>query len=147
MLVERILPLAKKRLVTVRVEQPLRVAADLLCRADTGVVAVCDSENRLVGVVTKTDIVRQMGHCCGESCKEATSFAMERDVICCAIDSDLENIFSIMKERGLTNVPIVDAQMHPLGILNALDVLEILLGETEREDALLRDYVACTGYH
>lgn len=147
MLVESILPNARKRLVTITIEQPLRAAADLLGRSKTDVVVVCDGEYRLAGVVTKTDIVRQMGHCCGESCKEAAAAAMSRDVISCRPTSDLEDVFSIMKKRGIANVPIVDDEAHPLGVVNARDALEVLLYETEREDALLRDYVACTGYH
>jgi CBS domain-containing protein len=146
MLVEHVLPSAKKRLVTITIEQPLRVAADLLCRSVADLVVVCDGKDRLAGVVTKTDIVRQMGHCCGGSCSESAAIAMSRDVTSCHPSSNLEDVFSIMKTRGISNVPIIDDALHPLGVLNARDALEILLTETEQEDALLRDYVTCTGY-
>jgi CBS domain-containing protein len=147
MLVEHLLLGARKRLVTITIEQPLRAAADLLCRSDVDLVVVCDGEDRLAGVVTKTDIVRQMGRCCGESCREVAATAMSRDVTSCHPTSDLETVFSIMKTHGITNVPVIDDEAHPVGVLNARDALEVLLNETEREDALLRDYVACTGYH
>lgn len=52
-----------------------------------------------------------------------------------------------MKDRRLKNIPIVDPEDRPLGVLNARDTLEALLQETEHEHVLLREYVACVGYH
>ena len=52
-----------------------------------------------------------------------------------------------MKERRLKNIPIVDEDVRPLGVLNARDALEALLEEVEYEEVLLREYVMCVGYH
>jgi CBS domain-containing protein len=52
-----------------------------------------------------------------------------------------------MKERRLKNIPIVDQDGRPLGVLNARDALEALLEEVEYEEILLREYVMCVGYH
>ncbi len=46
-----------------------------------------------------------------------------------------------MKQRGLKHVPVVDEQFHPLGVLYARDLLQVLLVEVEYEELLLRDYV------
>jgi CBS domain-containing protein len=46
----------------------------------------------------------------------------------------------------LKNVPVVDADSKPLGVLNARDVLQSLLEDVEYEEQLLRDYVMCVGY-
>jgi hypothetical protein len=53
----------------------------------------------------------------------------------------------VMKERHLKNVPILDPTSRPIGVLNARDALEALLGEREYEEELLREYVMCVGYH
>jgi Mg/Co/Ni transporter MgtE len=58
----------------------------------------------------------------------------------------VNDVWSVIKERGLKNVPVVDDNSMPIGILNAKDVLQILLGEVEYEEQLLRDYVMCVGY-
>ena len=52
-----------------------------------------------------------------------------------------------MKERGLKNIPVVDQDSRPIGVLNARDALEVLLEEVEYEELLLREYVMCVGYH
>jgi Mg/Co/Ni transporter MgtE len=52
-----------------------------------------------------------------------------------------------MKERGLKNIPVVDQDSRPIGVLNARDALEVLLQEAEYGEGLLRDYVMCVGYY
>ena len=51
------------------------------------------------------------------------------------------------QERGLKNIPVVDQNSRPIGVLNARDALEVLLEEVEYEELLLREYVMCIGYH
>lgn len=55
-------------------------------------------------------------------------------------------VWFIMKERGLKNIPVVDQDARPIGVINARDALEVPLEEAEYEEALLRDYVMCAGY-
>jgi CBS domain-containing protein len=66
---------------------------------------------------------------------------MTRDVTCCRPADLLTDVWSIMKERGLKHVPIVDESTRPLGVLYARDALQVLLREVEYEELLLRDYV------
>jgi arabinose-5-phosphate isomerase len=51
-----------------------------------------------------------------------------------------------MNTRGLKNVPVVDQSARPLGLLNARDILQALLSETQSDENLLRDYVMGVGY-
>lgn len=61
-LVERLLPEARKRLASVADDAPLLDAARLL-RAGIDLVVACNSDGMLTGVVTKTDVVRQISDC------------------------------------------------------------------------------------
>ena len=62
MLVERILPVALKRLITIPADAFLTDAAKLLSNTHISLVVVCDPDGVMVGVITKTDIVRQIAH-------------------------------------------------------------------------------------
>jgi CBS domain-containing protein len=73
MVVERMLPIAHNRLVTIRDDAPLIEAATLLRDLDRDLVVVCNSDGLLVGVITKTDVVRQISHCNGAGCMTAAS--------------------------------------------------------------------------
>jgi len=146
MLVESIVPTARQRLVTIAESARLIEAARLLRDARTDIVIVCDSNGVLAGVITKTDVVRQISHCQGSSCTIAASSVMTRDAVACRPTDLLHDVWLKMKERRLKNVPITNQESRPLGVLNARDALEGLLDEVENEESLLRDYVMCVGY-
>ncbi len=147
MIVEQLLPAARERLVTIGDDAPLVAAAAILRDLDKNVVVVHDSDGLLAGVITKSDVVRQMSHCRGSACMTAASAVMTRSVICCRPKDLLRDVWLIMKERHLKNIPMLDRGSRPIGVLNARDALEALLEEVEYEEILLQEYVMCVGYH
>jgi CBS domain-containing protein len=145
MFVEQLLPRARQRLVTIADDSPLIQVATLL-RLGTNLVAVCSSAGVLTGVITTTDIVNQISYCQGASCMTAAALVMSKDVVFCRPKDSLRDVWARMKERSLKNVPILDEDWRPVGLLHARDILQILLNETEDEGVLLRDYVMAVGY-
>ena len=82
-----------------------------LCRSpNIDLIAVCDSDGRLVGVLTKTDIVGRIRTRTGCNCTTRVELVMTRDVIACRTGEWLQNIWSKMKETGLQRIPIVDLE-------------------------------------
>jgi CBS domain-containing protein len=146
MFVEKMASTARDRLVTVSHDAPLIEAARLLGTSNTDLVVVCGPGGRLSGVITKTDVVRQISRCQGSSCTVAVSAIMTDDVVFCRPTDQVSDIWAIMKDRRLKNIPVTDAASVPIGLLNARDALEVLLTEVEQEETLLRDYVMCVGY-
>ena len=110
MFVERMLPAAHKRLVTIVDGAPLIDAAKLLGDLHIDLVVVCSSDELLAGVITNTDIVRQISHCDGSGCTTAASTVMTRTVVLCHSNDLLHEVWSIMKDRGLKNIPVVDQE-------------------------------------
>ena len=147
MFVEGLIDLARERLVLLSDGAPLIDAARLFEKLDTDVVVICAADGQLVGVVTKTDVVRQIGCCQGSACTTLVSSVMTREVVVCRRGEEVSRVWSEMKARKLKNVPVLDDQSKPLGVLNARDALQALLGEVENEESLLRDYVMTVGYH
>ena len=146
MLVEHILPRARERLATVGSDAPVRDAAELMSRPHTDLVVVCGRDGAMVGVLTKTDIVGQMSQCTGCSCTATVDTIMVRDIALCRSEDSLNHVWTVMKERGLQRIPVVDHDGRPLGIIYARDALLSLMGEMEQEGSLLRDYVMSVGY-
>jgi CBS domain-containing protein len=145
-LVETIMPVARQRLVTIGDNAPLAEAAKFLDGRHINLVVVCDNRGAVVGVITRTDIVRQMSLCLGRGCTSPAATVMTRDVIYCRPSDSLEDVWSIMKERKLLHVPIVGEDLRPLGVINARDALLALLEGSEYESSLMRDYVMGIGY-
>ena len=106
-----------------------------------GLVVVCNADGGMIGVITKSDIVRQIANCQGNRCTTEVAAVMSRDVTCCHLGDVLLDVLLKMKERGYVHVPIVDLNSRPCGVINARDALQVLLGDVERDVSFLRDYV------
>jgi CBS domain-containing protein len=59
-LIERVLPIARHRLVTIGADALLTEAAELLFAPRRRMVAVCNPVGVMIGVITRTDIIRQI---------------------------------------------------------------------------------------
>ena len=112
-----------------------------------GLVVVCNSDGAMVGVITKTDVIRQISHCQGCACTTTAAAVMTQDVTYCHPSEMLHDVWLIMKERGFVHIPIIDQDFRPVGVVNARDALQALLVEAEDEGLLLRDYIMGIGYH
>ena len=130
---------ARERLAMVNAAAPVKQAADLMSKPHTDLVVVCGEDGGMVGVLTKTDIVGQIRQCIGSGCTARVDTIMTRDVISCGPDEALHDVWSVMKNRGLQRIPIVDENRTPIGIIYARDAVQCLLGEVENDEALLRD--------
>ena len=145
MLVAALAQEAGQRLVTLA-DTALLIDSAALLRAGTDLVVICAADGKMAGVISKTDVVDQMSHCQGASCTCMVSLVMTREVLSCRREDDLFALWGAMKARGLKNVPLVDTENRPVGIVTARAALQFLLQESENEEVLLRDYVMGFGY-
>lgn len=145
MFVEDMAQVAREMLVTISDDAMLIDVARLLS-SGTDLVVVCSAADTLQGVVTKTDVVKQIGACQGAASTRPVSTALTRDVVRCPPADGLQDVAELMKQRRLKNVPVVDGEGRPIGLLSARAVLRVLLGDAEYEQAQLTDYVKGVGY-
>ena len=60
MKVEALMPTARRRLTTINADASLTDAAKLLSDTQISLVVVCAADGSMAGVITKTDVVRQI---------------------------------------------------------------------------------------
>ncbi len=120
---------ARSRLVTIGADAFLADAARLLSNTQTSLVVVCNSDGTMAGVITKTNIVEQIGHCRWSACTTATADVMTREVAYCHPTDPLPDVLSMMHDCGFVHIPIVDLSSRPLGVVNARDALRALMAE------------------
>jgi CBS domain-containing protein len=145
--VNQILNEARKRLKTIGSDALLTDAANALSILHVELVVVCDANGKAVGVLTKADVVRRIGHCQGAACRVSAAAAMTREMVSCHPEDHLSEVWSKMKQHGLRHIPVVDEQLRPIGIINARDTLQALLTNTTQETELLKEYLMSVGYH
>ena len=146
MFVEAMRSTTRERCVKLPQQAPLIEAARLLSRAQINLIVIVDESDRLAGVLSKTDVVRQMGTCAGNACAIPIESVMTREVSTCRPDELLSEAWSRMRARGIKHMPVVNSQGHPVGVLYARDALALLLEAATYEELLLRDYVLRVGY-
>ena len=139
--------IARSRLVTISVDTPLLEAARSLSDTQISLVVVCDADGVMAGVITKTDLVKKIGHCLGSACQTLASEFMVSDIASCRPTDLLSDVLTLMEKSGFVHFPVVDANRKPLGVVNARDALRVLVADGEYEESLLRDYVMGVGYH
>jgi CBS domain-containing protein len=144
--IHELLPKARDRLVTIGADAPLTEAAEFLFEPTCRMIVVCDPAGVMMGVITRTDIIRQIRHCNGCACATQCMTIMTRQVISCEPNDHLDKIWATMKEKELHSIPVVDSGGRPIGLLSARDALESLLASVEYEEGLLRDHVMGVGY-
>jgi CBS domain-containing protein len=146
MRVDKILPVALQRLTTVQVDAGLVAAAERLCETNKALLVVCDAAGVMRGVISKTDVVRQVSHPRPDLAALKAADVMTTTVTSCKPGDLLHDVLAMMKDKGFVHVPVVDRNARPIGVVNARDALQVLFGELKDEELLLREYVMGIGY-
>ena len=145
MFVEQLMAGARSRLVGISDGASIIDAAKLLGRG-VDLLVVRDEAGAMVGVITRTDIVAEVGRCQDGVAATPLASVMTRDVTSCRPADRLDELWPRVKALGYRNIPITDDNGAPHGVLHARDILQALLGEAETEKEMLRDYVMGVGY-
>lgn len=145
-LVSSIEAVARLRLIIVGIDTSLAEVAALLASSQISLVVVCDAAGSVVGVITETVLVRQLGFGSADVFSTHAGEVMNRDFTACAPSDCLSDVLAMMHARGLIHVLIVETGNKPVGVLNARDGLRALLAAGNHEEELLRNYVMGVGY-
>ena len=98
--------------------------AEIMKREDVGSVPIVESQSsrRLVGIVTDRDLVTKVV-AAGHRVDQATARdAMTADPVSCGEDEDVSKAMSLMAERQIRRVPVVDGGGRLTGIIAQADV-------------------------
>lgn len=132
------------RLKSVGQHQTVRAAAHAFADPRLGLVVVCDGDNRALGVVSKSDLVRHLA--VAGSVEMPVTEIMTRSIISAAPGDELRATWKLMVSRRLQNLPLLDLDRRPIGTLDIRDALQAVLElEEEQEDQLI-NYIAGIGY-
>ena len=128
--------------VTVRPNETISAAVHKLAEHDRGSLVVCDDEDKLVGIVTERDLVTK----CFTSGKALDKIkikdVMTKKVAVGNPEDDLSYAISVMKEKRIRHIPIVDAQEKVIGMISMRDLLGVQLEQCNTEVRFLTDYIS-----
>lgn len=99
---------------------------------------------KTVGIFTERDVVRSYIATGGRSFKEVVvRDAMIKDLIVAVPDEDLHEVSSIMVEKNIRHLPVVD-NGKVIGMLSIRDIIQTQVKKLTSEIHYLKDYI--TGF-
>src|ERR687893_2105736 len=117
MFVHRLLADARERLVIVDIHASFLEAATPL-QSGTDLVVVCGPEGAVAGVITKTDVIRQIASRQEFCFASPASAVMSRRVVLCRPEEALQHVWKRINEGSFKNLPITNEEDRPIGVLS-----------------------------
>ncbi|PSJ41485.1 CBS domain-containing protein [Zobellella taiwanensis] len=124
-----------RRIATVQQDDRLALVRDIFDQAPFRHLLVVDDEDRLCGVITHADMYRALSPYLAtdaelerdrETLQRRAHQVMSRDPVTIAADASLAAAASLMLERNISCLPVVDRQQL-LGVLSWKDLLCALM--------------------
>ena len=125
---------------TVRPDQTVQDAVQILMQHRVGALLVEDAERRAVGIITERDVLRECVVCAAELSHVPVREAMTRDLIIGVPDDEIGYTMGIMTQNRIRHLPVMDGD-HVAGMISIGDVVKATLDETEYENRYLKEYI------
>jgi len=129
-----------REVVTIDPSETLNDAVRLLAAKRIGAALILGADRRIVGIISERDIVRALADGGPAALDEPVSRTMTRKVETCTESETVSSIMERMTAGKFRHMPVVD-QGRLVGIVSIGDIVKHRLGEMEREQAAMRDYI------
>jgi CBS domain-containing protein len=114
-------------------------AVKLLSERRIGAVLVM-TQGRIEGILSERDIVRVLGERGAGVMDEPVSAVMTRKVVSCREKDTVSEIMEMMTNGKFRHLPVVE-DGKVAGLISIGDVVKWRVGEYEREQEALREYI------
>lgn len=105
-----------------------------------GAAVVADLTGAVVGVISERDVIQCVAEHGAECLSCEVRELMTAEVITCAPDTKIDDVMSLMTERRVRHIPVIDNGALA-GIVSIGDVVKDRIAEVEREANQLRQYI------
>jgi CBS domain-containing protein len=126
---------------TISRERTITDAIALLKERAIGALVVTGAESPLVGIFSERDVVRALASNGESSLQQKVSELMTTDVSVCSESTELNDLMTMMTDRRIRHVPVVD-DGRLVGLVSIGDVVKARLEELEHDKKDLLDYVS-----
>ena len=141
--IQKYLELNERNVVTCCPEDSVQKIASMLGGKNACALPVCDTEGRMIGIVSERDVVRTLGEKGGDTLELCARDLMTTSVTICSPEDSMNRVRQIMYSKGFRNVPVLDGDTI-LGVIGSRDALKTRLEEKELEVNVLKDIVITT---
>jgi CBS domain-containing protein len=126
---------------TITQTSTLRQAVEMLAERRIGALVVSGDGRAIEGIISERDIVRAAAGGSATALDGSVGSVMSTDVITCSAGDGVDRLMSLMTERRIRHLPVVNDQGHLAGIVSIGDVVKARLAELEQENHALSEYI------
>jgi CBS domain-containing protein len=126
---------------TISQERSVTDALALLKERGIGALVVTGAKAPLAGIFSERDVVRALATSGESALKQTVSELMSAEVIVCNESTELHELMTMMTEKRIRHVPVVQDD-HLVGLISIGDVVKARLEELEHDKKDLLDYVS-----
>jgi len=141
MRVSKLLASKGRDVATISKERSVRDALALLKERRIGALVVTGAKPPLVGIFSERDAVRALATSGASALDEKIEDLMTKDVVVCTEATLLNELMTMMTERRIRHVPVVE-NAKLVGLISIGDVVKARLEELENDKKDLLDYVS-----
>ena len=126
--------------VTISASESLWAAAGLLDQHRIGSIVAVNQAGGIVGVISERDIVRRIAELGSNALTLLVENAMTRDVVTANPDMTVEEGLSLMTDRRIRHLPVVDGG-NLTGLVSIGDLVARKIAVTEAEAEAMKQYI------
>lgn len=130
-----------REVFSVTPELAIAELAAVLRERRIGCALVLDDGGGIAGVASERDVVNALAARGAGILQEPVAEIMTRDVFVCAPEDDMMQIMSLMTQRRIRHLPVVE-QDAVVGVISIGDVVKTRIAELETESESLREAIA-----
>lgn len=136
MRVEDILKGKDTRIITVRLREPVEVAARLMKSENISALVVkdvCRTEgNVVVGMFSERDIAHAVVDHGEAALRMSVEQVMSKRLISCGLEDEVRHVMHLMVKHNIRHLPVLSDHVL-VGVVSARDIIELQLKQVEAE--------------
>lgn len=130
-----------KRVETISSSATIHDLVNSLNTHHVGALVVSPDGKKIDGIVSERDVVRAMPGKLDEISHMRVRDVMTAEVITCTETSTVAELMTVMTERRIRHVPVVDGAGNLISIVSIGDVVKAHINDLDAERKALSDYV------
>jgi CBS domain-containing protein len=111
-----------------------------LAEHHVGALVVSEAGDQVDGIVSERDVVRQLHTRGDEVLDSAVEQIMTRDVVHCAPTDPVDEVASLMTQRRIRHLPVLD-EARLVGVVSIGDVVSSRIRELQQDRDQLEQYI------
>ncbi len=131
-----ILESKETRIITVRLREPVEVAARLMKSENVSALVVkdvCRTEGNVVaGMFSERDIARAVVDHGAAALQMRVEQLMSKMLFSCGPDDDLRHVLDLMVKHNIRHIPVLSEHVL-VGLISARDIIELRLKELDAQ--------------